>query len=56
MTYDELMALRARNEERLKLAKEQLGEKWLLHPKNKVRKFKKADEFIDYAKIEIQKR
>ena len=29
-----VMALRLRNEERMKIAKEKLGEKWLLHPAN----------------------
>lgn len=32
--------LRARNEIRLKEAKEKLGTKWLLHPENKVVKIK----------------
>ena len=34
----EMAELRARNEERLKAAKEQLGTKWILHPVHKVQK------------------
>lgn len=32
----EMVELRLRNEERLKAAKEQLGEKWILHPVHQV--------------------
>ena len=32
----ELRELRERNDERLKLAKEKLGDKWLLHPSKQV--------------------
>jgi hypothetical protein len=32
----EMSELRQRNEERLKTAKEQLGEKWILHPVHQV--------------------
>jgi hypothetical protein len=32
----ELRDLRERNEERLKLAKEKLGDKWLLHPTQQI--------------------
>lgn len=38
MSEQELKELRARNEVRLKEAKEKLGSKWLLHPDNKVNK------------------
>lgn len=34
----ELIELRQRNEERLKVAKEQLGEKWILHPVHQVQR------------------
>lgn len=37
MTDQELIELRQRNEIRLKEAKEKLGEKWLLHPKNQAK-------------------
>lgn len=37
MTTDEqILALRERNEIRLKEAKEKLGDKWLLHPSKQV--------------------
>jgi hypothetical protein len=40
----ELRDLRERNEERLKLAKEKLGEKWLLHPSQQIQR--KPTNFI----------
>lgn len=44
MTDQELIELRQRNEIRLKEAKEKLGEKWLLHPKNQTHhQFKKKE-------------
>lgn len=44
ITDNELMELRARNERRLAQAKEQLGNKYLLHPSNQItkRKFKQT--------------
>ena len=44
ITDNELMELRARNEQRLAQAKEQLGNKYLLHPSNQItkRKFKQT--------------
>lgn len=47
MAIDEQSAeLRARNEERLKAAKEAMGTKWLLHPANAMSraKFKKIEK------------
>lgn len=38
ITDDEILALRERNEQRLKEAKEKLGDKWLLHPSKQVTK------------------
>lgn len=40
MTPKELQDLQERNEIRLKIAKEKLGTKYLLHPNNKVNKIK----------------
>jgi len=40
MSDEELIALRARNEIRLKEAKEKMGSKWLLHPDNQAKKVK----------------
>lgn len=37
----ELKEIRARNEQRVKEAIEKMGEKWLLHPKNKVKRLRK---------------
>lgn len=44
MTELELVELRDRNEQRLAKAKEQLGNKYLLHPSNQItkRKFKQT--------------
>ena len=39
-TQEQMVALRARNELRLKEAKEKMGSKWLLHPDNQVKKVK----------------
>lgn len=36
ITDEQLLALRERNEIRLKEAKEKLGDKWLLHPSKQV--------------------
>jgi ElaB/YqjD/DUF883 family membrane-anchored ribosome-binding protein len=38
MLEQQLKELRERNEQRLKEAKEQLGERWLLHPANQLKK------------------
>ena len=40
MTDQEIDELRARNEQRLKEVKEKMGERWLLHPANKMTKEK----------------
>ena len=44
MTDQEILELRERNEQRLAIAKEQLGNKYLLHPSNQItkRKFKQT--------------
>lgn len=34
MTDEDIAALMARNEERLKQAREQLGKRWIFHPAN----------------------
>lgn len=38
ITDEQILALRERNEMRLKEAKEKLGDKWLLHPSKQVTK------------------
>lgn len=40
MTDQEIIELRQRNEERLRVAKEQMGDKYLLHPSNQITKRK----------------
>lgn len=37
----ELKELRARNEQRAKEVIKEMGEKWLLHPKNKIKRIRK---------------
>lgn len=49
MTIDAAnVELRARNEERLKAAKEAMGKKWLLHPENAMsrEKFRKIEKVV----------
>ena len=55
-TEQDLLDLRARIDERLKLAKEALGTKYLLHPDNmvkkkKVRKEKKPSTVLKQKKV-----
>lgn len=38
ITDEQILELRGRNEQRLKEAKEKLGDKWLLHPSKQVKK------------------
>lgn len=40
ITEDTIVALRKRNEERVVIAKENLGTKYLMHPENRVKKLK----------------
>jgi mRNA-degrading endonuclease RelE of RelBE toxin-antitoxin system len=40
-TEEELQALQERNQQRVKQAIEKMGNKWLCHPENSVKKLKK---------------
>ena len=40
ITPEVLETLRLINEEKLKVAKDYLGNKWLLHPENRIKKLK----------------
>lgn len=51
VTDQELNDLAARNEERLRIAKTQLGKKYLLHPDNRITKKKYRQESKKRRKV-----
>ena len=51
ITDRELNGLAARNEERLRIAKTQLGKKYLLHPDNQITKKKYRQELKKQRKV-----